>query len=255
MPWWVQFVLGTLGTGLGAFSATMGAGGDLSHALIAAGGVASSFMLGALGLQSPLRAGLVAANQKGRAELRHLYLVCGFALVLFVYRAFAFAGIVIVTENVTVTATPSIIGENVGRCLLDIENDSASTQNVSCGPTAQASSTWWPLTPGQTHTFGILVRGNCTAQAAISCVSASGSQTIHVSQEGEMPDATETVTATGTVTQTGTVTATATAISTATTTSTATATNTPKATKTATATATITNTGTPATPTNTPTPL
>lgn len=175
-----------------------------------------------------------------------LGLLAACLVLLVVVGAIRAWGASILTEQVTVTATPGVVGVNTGRCWLEIGLASDAAASISCGPTNLAQAEWWTIPAGQSHAFGIVYKGQCTAEQPISCVSASGSITAYLSQEGGMPNATMTFTATSAATAThtppgtDTPTVTRTPVKTATRTWTPTTTNTPTNTPTQSATATAT---------------
>jgi len=171
----------------------------------------------------------------------------------------AWAGPNILTGHQLCSQTPAAIGTNTGRATLEVKvpESQGDTNVAKVGPMDLDSSGWWELVAGSfPKLFGIVAKGQWTAEKVIGCVTTQATPvTINFSEEGQMPDRSATPSATGTITQTPTRTGTATSTSTATPVSTATRTNTRTATRTATVTATPTRTPTStatATATNTP---
>ena len=176
--------------------------------------------------------------------------------LVLLFAKLAFAGPNILTHQQVIGTTPVAVGVNVARCYLEIQLDPAASSSVSCGPVSQAQADWWTIAPGTCKAFGIVYRGQCTAEEIIKCVAAADEQLINVSEEGGMPETTLTPADTQTPTRTATITPTPANTSTVTATATntgGTKTSTPTSTATATRTSTATDTATPtATPTNTP---
>lgn len=186
-----------------------------------------------------------------RAELRALAIA---AAALLAVVSIASAGPNILTGQVSVTTTPAAIGEASGRGILEIAVPTAAAGPVDCGPHDLPVAQWWRVNPGELLPFGILYRGQYTAEKVIKCYLATQSTpvSVQIKEEGGMPARTNTPTATGTITNTPANTNTSTPVNTNTPTKTRTVTKTPTATSTATPTRTGTATAT-ATATATPT--
>lgn len=205
------------------------------------------------------------STEIGRVEVRALGAALAVAVVLLLALR-ALAGPNIITQEILVTETPAAVGVESGRCYLEIQVNAESGAGVRCGKMTQEVADWWPLDVGQQKAFGIVFRGQCTAQNVIGCVAVNPDPEatpegtpepieaiVNVSQEGGMPELTGTATATGTATDTATPASTPTQTPVNTATPVSTATRTPNATKTQTpaSTSTPANTATPA-PTDTP---
>lgn len=100
------------------------------------------------------------------------------------------------TELVALTINVArTIGNAQGRGLLTIRNMD-TTNTVACGPVDLPQSEWVELAAkgslGDSVQFGILYRGQFTAQAVIQCINTAASANVAYVEEGDIPQVTPT---------------------------------------------------------------
>ncbi len=133
--------------------------------------------------------------QAGRAELRALIVVSTICLLLLIALR-VFAAPRINTEVVTLTQnTPRSIGNPSGRGLLTIRNLD-STNAIKCGPLDEPNSEWVELAAkglvGDAVQFGIVYRGQFSAEAVIQCINTAATANVQYVEEGNVPQVTPT---------------------------------------------------------------
>lgn len=101
------------------------------------------------------------------------------------------------TEQRTINPTPAVIGDGSGRLCITVKNGGASgTASIFCGNCDQPATEFWELTPGEQYTWGANYKETFSAQTVTCCYSATGTQLLYVSEEGNMPSFTPTPTPT-----------------------------------------------------------